>query len=186
MKGLFLFSLIAVHIVAAAASAGQVLGVVFDKVTGKAAANAQITFENSMDKITVQANEYGHYYADHMPTGRYEMRVAHAGKTFVLKRINVYDGYTTEVNFPVSSEPGLPAVVEVVLNQNRLSSVENNNVNLSNSDNKQPTRQLSEALSMQPGVDVRDGKVMVKGSDQVKFFIDGTPVLGQPRIDRIW
>lgn len=167
-------------------STGEILGKVFVQETKEVLAFAEITFENRMDKITVTANEYGIYYVHRIPTGKYQMRIKHNNREFVLDKAPVYDGYSTEVNFPVSNDNTLPAVVVITLENKRLSSAESNNINLSGSTNHQPTRSLGDALSMQPGVDVSNGKLFIKGSDQVKFFIDGTPVLGQPQMGSTW
>ncbi|MCS6935488.1 MAG: hypothetical protein NZM35_10125 [Chitinophagales bacterium] len=171
---------------AAANSTGHVMGRVFVQETRLALPFAEIVFENRMDKITVTANEYGYYYAHRLPTGKYQMRVKHNGREFVLNRVPVYDGYTTEINFPVSDDTTLPAIVTVVLDQPRWQHSGETNINLSHSTALQPTRPLGEALSAQPGIDVRNGRLFIKGSDKVKFFIDGTPILGQPVMGTDW
>ena len=50
-----------------AASMGQITGKVTDKETSGPVAYAMITFENSMGKIEVEANEYGIYYGTTYP-----------------------------------------------------------------------------------------------------------------------
>lgn len=169
-----------------AASMGQITGKVTDKETSGPVAYAMITFENSMGKIEVEANEYGLYYGNHIPTGKYQMRVSFNNRTFVIKNVRIYDGYATELNFLVSSNENLPALVEVQKTDVMISSVQPTDINLTNSSNLQPTHSLADLLVMQPGVDVRNGTLMVKGSGDVKFFIDGSPTMAPAHIERIW
>lgn len=169
-----------------ATSMGEILGKVIIKETNRPLANAEITFENSMTKMVVKANEHGIYYGLHIPGGRYEMRVSYNNHTFVMKGVRIYDGYTSEANFAVSNIDSLPAVVELERTDQLFSGSAPTGITMKNDDRNQPTRQLSEALSMQPGMDVRDGKLYIKGSSDVKFFIDGTPIMGQPVLQRVW
>jgi len=169
-----------------AASIGQITGKVTDKETQTPVAYALITFENSMGKVEVEANEYGLYYGNHIPTGKYQMRISFNNRTFVVKNVRIYDGYATELNFLVSSNENLPALVEVEKTDVMLSNVQPTDIMLSNSSNLQATRSLSDVLSMQPGVDVRNGQLTIKGSSSVKFFIDGSPTMAPAHIERIW
>lgn len=165
---------------------GEIMGKLTVKEDSAALPNAEIIFENSMTRLVVQANEHGMYYGLHLPEGRYEMRVTYNTTTFVMKNVRIYDGYTSEANFAVSNLDSLPAIVEIPRTDQLYSGSAPTGISMKNDDRLQPTRQLGDALSMQPGVDVRDGRVYVKGSGNVKFFIDGTPVIGQPTIQRTW
>lgn len=169
-----------------AATTGQVTGKIILAETQVFLPNTEITFENSMDKAVVTTAENGIYYADHLPTGKYTVTVRYNNRTFIMKNVRVYDGYATEVNFTVSNSETLSSTVFVEKQEKLISSISPTDVMLGNSENNQPTRSLNEALSSQPGVDMRDGKVYVKGSSEVRFFIDGTPVMGQPTIQRGW
>ena len=180
------FMLMLSSLVAFAASMGEIMGKVTINETNTPLANAEVVFENSMTKQVVKANEYGMYYGLHIPSGRYEMRVIYNNHTFVMKGVRIYDGYTSEANFAVSNVDSLPAVVEIPRTDQLYSGSAPTGITMKNDDKNQPTRQLSEALMMQPGMDVRDGKLYVKGSGDVKFFIDGTPVIGQPILQRVW
>lgn len=171
---------------AKAVSVGQVVGQVTEKETRQPVAYAQIVFENRMDKFEVTANEYGHYYANHLPTGKYQMTIVFNNRTFVMNNVQVYDSYTSEINFAVSRDNSLPANVVLKTNENIFSSVTSNDIKLTNSSFKQPTQSLNDVMSQQPGCDVRDGKIFIKGSDQVRFFIDGEPVMGPPTQNRVW
>lgn len=169
-----------------AVSMGQVIGQVSVQETKQPLAYAEVVFENRMDKMEVTANEYGHYYANHLPTGKYQMRIIFNNRTFVMKDIQVYDGYTAEINFAVSTNYNLPPKVVLKTEENVFSNVTSSDIKLSNSSNNQPTQSLNDVLSQQPGVNVRDGKLFIKGSDQVRFFIDGEPIMGPPTYKRVW
>ncbi|MFN8286463.1 MAG: hypothetical protein U0V74_06915 [Chitinophagales bacterium] len=185
MKSLITISLLLLVVCfkASAISTGQLVGKILVKETKLPLALTEIVFENSMDRIVVSANEYGIYYADHLPTGRYNMTVVYNNRNFTMKNVRVYDSYTMELNFVVSNDSLLPKDVEVFDTDTKLSSVESHDIKLANT-GRQPTRTLSEALGSQPGVDIRNGKMYVKGSDQVKFFIDGSPTLAPATIMR--
>ncbi len=170
---------------ARAVSMGQIVGQVTGPVSNQPLAFAQIVFENKMDKVEVTANEYGYYYANHMPTGKYAMTVVYNNRTFVMN-VQVYDGYTSEINFAVSSDSNLPQKVLLPTNQNLFSSVTSNDPRRDNSANNQPTQSLNDVISQQAGCDVRDGKIFIKGSSQVKIFIDGVPMMGAPTQNRVW
>jgi len=168
-----------------AVSLGQIVGQITVSETKMPVAFAQIVFENKMDKIEVQANEYGHYYANHLPTGKYEMRMVFNNRIFVMNNVHVYDGYTSEINFVVSNNNTLPEKVVLETKENVFSSVTSNDIRLTGND-RQATQTLNDVISQQPGCDVRDGKIFIKGSDQVRIFIDGTPVMGSPTHSRVW
>ncbi len=171
---------------AQAISMGGVVGKIFQKENMKSVAYAEITFENNMDKITVTANEYGYYYADHLPTGKYQMRIAYNDRTFFMNKVRVYDSYTSEINFMVSNNENLPVNVELEMKENLMSSVSSTDIKVTENAPGNSTRTLSETLSMQPGVDVENGRVIVKGSNQVKFFVDGTQVMAPVSLSKGW
>lgn len=169
-----------------AASTGQVTGKIIVAETQQLLGSTEIIFENSMDKQVLKSDPNGIYYGDHLPTGKYTVTVIFNNRTFVMKNVRVYDGYATEVNFTVSTSEKLSEIVFVEKQEKLISSISPTDIMLGNSDNNQPTRSLNEALSSQPGVDVRDGRIYVKGSSDIRFFIDGTPIMGQPTIQRGW
>jgi len=169
-----------------AVSTGQIVGQVIESETKQPLAYAEIIFENRMDKIEVKANEYGHYYASHLPTGKYQIRIVFNNRTFVMNDVHVYDSYTSEINFEVSNNNNLPPKVVLETKENIFSSVTSSDVKLSNSTFNQPTQSLNDVISQQPGCDVQGGKIFIKGSDQVRIFIDGTPVMGSPTQNRVW
>jgi hypothetical protein len=169
-----------------AVSTGQVMGKVLNSSTNALVPDIEIVFENKLDKVVVTCGENGHFYIDHIPTGKYDVTVKFMNKTFVVTRVPVYDGYSTDLEVNVSEDSSLPEVIFTPYTQPLINTTAPNNVQLNNSSNRQSTRSLSEALEMQRGVDVRDGKLFVKGSSDVKFFIDGTPILGQPSLQRGW
>lgn len=169
-----------------AATTGWVTGKIVESETGLLLPNTEIVFENSMDKIVLATNENGIYYGNHLPTGRYNVTVMHNQKAFTMKNVRVYDGYAVEVDFPVSNNKHLPQTVEVTKTEKIVSSISPTDVMLGHNNTNQPTRTITEALSQQPGMDVRGGKLYVKGSSEVRFFIDGTPLMGQPSLQRYW
>jgi hypothetical protein len=169
-----------------AATTGQVTGKIFEEETKNVLSYTEIVFENSMDKIVLKSNENGIYYGDHLPTGKYNVTVGYNGRSFVMKNVRVYDGYATEIDFSVSINNALPEVVFVEQQAKLTSSISPTDVMLGHNNTNQPTRSVTEALSQQPGMDVREGKLYVKGSSEVRFFIDGTPLMGQPTFQRYW
>lgn len=159
-----------------ASSCGDVMGQVIDLDTRQPVAGAEIIFENYYDKMTVYANEHGYYYANHLPEGRYEMRVTYKQRTFVMRRVKVYDGYSNEVNFFVSAADSLPVQVLETTPDPLIKIFQQNDIVLTDNGLGQPTLSLSEVLMAQPGINIFQGQVYIKGAP-ARFFVDGTPVL---------
>lgn len=169
-----------------ATSLGYIVGRIAVIESGDGIANAEIVFENKMDKIVAYTNDHGYYYANHLPSGKYSMKISYNKKVFAAKNIHVFDGYTTEINLNLSNSTTLPELNEVKAEENIITANPSNDILISTNKNNQPTRSLNDVLSTQPGMDVRDGNVYIKGSNQVRFFIDGTPVMGSPAHNRVW
>ncbi|HWB62358.1 MAG TPA: carboxypeptidase-like regulatory domain-containing protein [Chitinophagales bacterium] len=171
---------------AKAVSTGDVLGQIVVAETHQPLSYAQVVFENGMDKITITADTNGNYYASHLPTGRYQMRVVFNSRTFVMNKIRVYDSYTSEVNFKVSTNTGLPTIVQLEKDDKVIDVLNPNNIVLAGNCENRQTKQLGEILMQQPGVDVRNGRLYIKGSANVKFFVDGSPVMEPPVLEGGW
>lgn len=169
-----------------AATTGRVTGKVVDIETNLLVPNIQIIFENSMDRIVLTTGANGIYYGNHLPTGKYTVTVAYNNRTFVMKNVRVYDGYATEVDIKVNSNNSLPEVVTIEKEEKIISCISPTDIMIGDDNNLQPTRTLNEVFSNQPGMDVRNGKLYVKGSSEVRFFIDGTPLIGNPVFQRNW
>ena len=103
-----------------------------------------------------------------------------------MNQVRIYDSYSSEVNFLLSNNESLPTTIELERAEPLISSISATGINLGGNTFDQPTQSLADVLSAQPGVDIRDGRLFIKGSDQVRFFIDGIPVMGQATIGRIW
>jgi hypothetical protein len=160
----------------AAVSCGDLLGQVVNLDNGKPVPFAKITFENYYDKVSVTANKYGYYYGDHLPEGRYQMRVSYNQRTFVMNHVKVYDGYSNEVNFFVSASDTLPTFVKEITPDPLIKIFQRDDIVLTGNGMGGGTIPLGDLLMQQPGIDIYNGHLYVKGAE-VKFFIDGTPVL---------
>jgi hypothetical protein len=151
-----------------AASAGKITGMVTDQETSGPIAYAQITFENSSQKIEVEANEYGLYNGSQIPTGKYQMRVSFGNRTFVIKNVHIYDGYATELNLIVSSNEKMPPLVEVKKTSTMLSAVQPSYLKPANNSNWQI------------------GIFAANSSNDVNFYINGTTASAPANIERFW
>ena len=172
------FLLSATHL--KSASTGDILGQIVEKETMKPVAYAEIVFESSMEKVVVSANEYGYYYASHLPTGKYQMRVSYNNRTFFMNKVRVYDSYSSSVDLVVSNNNNLPELVEVTRHESVINPLRPHDIVMAENGSNQPTRSLGEALMSQPGVDIVNGQLIIKGSNKVRFFVDGEPVLQPP------
>ncbi len=172
------FLLSATHL--KSASTGDILGQIVEKETMKPVAYVEIVFESSMEKVVVSANEYGYYYASHLPTGKYQMRVSYNNRTFFMNKVRVYDSYSSSVDLIVSNNNNLPDLVEVTRSESAINPLQPHDIVMAENSNNQPTRSLGEALMSQPGVDIVNGQLVIKGSNKVRFFVDGEPVLQPP------
>lgn len=164
-----------------AVSTGNVQGKIFVKETKEVLGFTEITFENKFDKIVVSTDSNGIYYANHLPTGRYSVTVKYNNRSFVMENIRVYDNYTYDVSFGVSNDAALAETVKVAYTEPMINGLEpNNNVMITES-GKTP-QNFSDVLNSQPGMEVRDGKLFIKGSDQVRYYMDGTPLMVRPTL----
>jgi hypothetical protein len=159
-----------------AVSMGEVVGRVIDLETQQPVPYAEVIFENYYDKVIVTANEQGFYYGAHIPEGRYQMRVVYNQRTFVMNRVKVFDSYTNEVNFFVSCNDTLPAVVRETRPDPVIKAYEPHDIILASTGLDRASQTFSDLLMMQPGVDIWQGRVYIKGMP-VKIFVDGTQVL---------
>ena len=124
---------------------GQLVGKVIEKETMQVLAYAEIVLENGTEKITLTANEYGYYYAEHLHTGKYQMSIVFNNRTFVMNKVRVYESFTGEINFMVSNNQSLPETVEVLLKDNGFSYVTTRDTKMANSTMSQVTHSLSVA-----------------------------------------
>ena len=159
-----------------AVSSGDMMGQVIDLETHQPVPYAEVVFENYYDKVTVTANEHGLYYCDHIPEGRYQMRVVYNQRTFYMNRVKVYDSYASEMNFFVSSNENLPDVVAETRPEQLIKPFAPHDIVLTSTDMGRATMSLSDMLMAQPGLDIYNGRLYVKGAE-VKIFIDGTQVM---------
>lgn len=161
---------------ARAVSSGEVVGQVVNFDTRQPVPYATVVFENYYDKVTVTANGHGLYYGLHIPEGRYQMRVEYNGRVFVMNRVKVFDSYSREVNFFVSSSDTLPCIVLETTPDPVINPFEPHDVLLTNSETGNASQFLGDVLMMQPATDIYEGRLYIKGMP-VKIFVDGTPVL---------
>ena len=159
-----------------AVSNGDLMGQIIDLDTHQPVPYAEIVFENYYDKVTVTANEHGFYYGDHIPEGRYQMRVVYNQRTFVMNRVKVFDSYANEVNFFVSCSDSLPDIVAENRPDPVIRPFEPHDIVLTSTDMGRASESFSDVLMAQAGVDIYNGRLYVKGAP-VKIFIDGTPVM---------
>ncbi len=139
------FTLLALLGNAKGTATGQLVGKVMEKETMQVLAYAEIVLENSTEKITLTANEYGYYYAEHLPTGKYQMSITFNNRTFVMNKVRVYESFTGEINFMVSNNQSLPETVEVILTNNGFSYVAAGDKKIGNITMTQSTHSLSVA-----------------------------------------
>jgi len=83
---------------------GDITGQIIEKETMSPVAFAQVTLDNGITKTVIRANEYGHYSARHLPTGKYEVLVKYDNHTVAMNAIHIKDSYTVGINLIVSSK----------------------------------------------------------------------------------
>ena len=91
------------------AATGDITGQIIEKETKMPVAFAEVTLDNGTTTTTITANEYGHYSANHLPTGKYHVTVKYDNHSIVMNEIRIKDSYTMGVNLIVS---GTAASVE--------------------------------------------------------------------------
>ncbi len=91
------------------AATGDITGQIIEKETKMPVAFAEVTLDNGTTTTTIIANEYGHYSANHLPTGKYHVTVKYDNHSIAMNEIRIKDSYTMGVNLIVS---GTAASVE--------------------------------------------------------------------------
>lgn len=169
-----------------AISNGQILGKITSSNPQQSLVDIEITIENKFDRFIVYSNESGIFYANHIPTGKYTVTIQLANQTIVTSKVPVYDNQDTELNVSFNTVSDSPITLLRTYEYEPFNKIEKGDVVMNANKQQQPTKSLSEALEVQRGVDFRNGKLFIKGSDNVKFFIDGTPILGSPSFNSAW
>jgi len=184
MKALLLaVCLLVLPLLAKAVSAGELVGQVIDLETRQPVPYAEVIFENYYDKVTAIANEHGFYDCDHIPEGRYQMRVVYHARTFVMNRVKVYDSYTAEVNFFVSKNDTLAGGVREATPDPVIKAYIPHDILITQTDMGRASMSFSDLMMAQPATDIYQGRLFVKGAE-VKIFIDGSPVMAPPVLSK--
>lgn len=87
------------------AATGDITGQIIEKETQAPVAFAEVTLDNGVTKTVIHANEYGHYSANHLPIGKYNVSVKYDNHTVAMNAIHIKDSYTIGVNLVVSGNP---------------------------------------------------------------------------------
>ena len=85
------------------AATGDITGNIIEKETQEPVAFAEVTLENGSSKTVIIANEYGHYSANHLPTGKYHVTVKYDNRTVSMNNVQIKDSYTSGINLIVSN-----------------------------------------------------------------------------------
>jgi len=104
----------------AKAATGDISGDVVETGTNAPVAFAQVILDNGTTQTTISANEYGHFSAKHLPTGKYEVVVKYDNHTVSTTKVRIQDSYTLGVNFAITNpaEPGNTVETEKIRKDN--------------------------------------------------------------------
>lgn len=105
IQTIFALSICLFSLQTATAATGDITGQVIEKETNTVVAYAEVTLDNGTTKVVVIANEYGHYSASHLPTGKYTVKVKYDERTIEMNEIRIKDSYTAGINLIVSNNP---------------------------------------------------------------------------------
>jgi hypothetical protein len=84
------------------------------------------------------------------------------------------------VDFVVSNSDNLPAMVDVMKKEPVINALQPHDIVVAENGPTRGTQSLGEVLMSQTGVDIVGGRLIIKGSDKVRFFIDGEPAMQPP------
>jgi carboxypeptidase family protein len=93
------------HFKIAKGATGDITGQIIEKETMAPVAYAQVTLDNGTSKTVITANEYGHYSAHNLLTGKYQVSVKYDNHIVAMNPIHIKDSYTAGINLIVSAEP---------------------------------------------------------------------------------
>ncbi len=96
------------------AATGDITGQIIEKETMAPVAYAQVILDNGTTRTIIKANEYGHYSANHLPTGKYQVSVKYDNRVAAMSSIHIKDSYTAGINLVVSSTTSTVEVQETI------------------------------------------------------------------------
>jgi len=152
--------------------------------TGNRIAGLRVTLQNGMNSHQVLTDSSGAYTFFKVNRGIYQLELTFAGREYIISKIHLAEGEFRELSFDIHTDGLLPPRIEFVdpgpaLIQNGFGE-KDHRVKYNG-----PPADMSQ--SIQKGyVDFLGGKLRIKGSDRVKIYIDQSPVMGQPIIERGW
>jgi hypothetical protein len=91
------------------AATGDITGQIIEKETQAPVAFAEVTLDNGVTKTVIHANEYGHYSANHLPVGKYNVTVKYDNHTVAMNAVHIKDSYTIGINLVVSGNSTVEA-----------------------------------------------------------------------------
>jgi hypothetical protein len=103
IRTIFALTICFFSLATANAATGDITGQIIEKETQMPVAFAEVTLDNGTTTTTITANEYGHYSANHLPTGKYQVTVKYDNHTVEMNAIRIKDSYTQGINLIVSS-----------------------------------------------------------------------------------
>ena len=149
---------------------GDITGQVVEQETKQPVAFAEVVLVNGNDKITVTANEYGHYTAKHIPMGKYEMHVVFNNRNFVMNNVKVKDSYTSRVDVSVSSSENLPASVKVTDATSDKVAIDNN-AKGKKAQIALPALETSQGeIVIKYGTIIQDGQIMIIRNKPISLY----------------
>ncbi len=176
---LLLTTLLLAMLPSAIFAAGKIHGKVVDKDTGEPLVGATVSLLGTTRGATTNVD--GEFFILQVVVGTYTARASYVGYQPVqISNIQVNENLTTEINFTLTKSAVQVAPVEIVARRPLIQKSATNETRIVNSDylSSVPVRDMTEVAALQPGVDLRDNQVYIRGSraDATGFTLNGVDV----------
>lgn len=162
-----------------AQTTGRVGGIVVDKVTGEVLIGANVQVMGTM--LGAATNQDGEFLILNVPVGSHIVKATYIGyvENFI-ENVVVNIGLTTKLSLELSSRALQTEPVTVMAEKSLIQRSATNATRIVTEEEIKnlPVRGLAMVANLQPGMVNQDGKLYIRGgrSDEVSFYIDGTPI----------
>lgn len=162
----------------------SVYGKIYRVGSEKGVSGLSCKLSNSLNQYVTMTDSLGKYTFYKVISGMYDLDFTYDNRNYRITRIRLSEGEFRELTFDVFTDSTLP---QLVIIQDPGPPVIQNGFGEGDYRVKYKGPPVDLSQGVQNGkVDFIGGKFRIKGSDRVKIYIDQSPVMAQPIIDKGW
>jgi hypothetical protein len=155
---------------------GKISGKITDRETQEALVGASVLLEGTT--IGASSDVNGDYVILNVPAGTYTIKATYVGyNPLTITEVSVVTGLTRDLPIQLQSAAVQAPTVEIVAQRPLIEKTATNAIRIVGSDDIQalPVRGVQAYFTLQPGVELQNGEVFMRGSrpDEVGYQIEG-------------